>query len=123
MLLRPAPITDSPLFWLLLFGSVGLVMLTAVEPKFAKRQERIERMQQSREFARQPRDQTADAGQSFEQSATQVWQPVRQATLRPLMVFLAGMLMAGMVIMHLRRRKAIAECRPNDAAELEGESS
>ena len=120
MLPRPAPITDSPLFWLLLFGSVGLVMLTLVEPKFATRQERIQRMQQSREIARQPRERVAEQAPSFEHSGTPVWQPGRPATLRPLMLFLAGILVAVMVVMHVRRRKLIAEYRHSQAAHAEG---
>ncbi|HET6880227.1 MAG TPA: hypothetical protein VFI31_08735 [Pirellulales bacterium] len=116
MIPRPAPLTDSPWFWLLLFGSVGLVMLTAVEPKFAKRQERIERMHQSRQPGRQA---GADPAEARERAETPFWQPTRQATLRPLMLFLAGVLVAGVVAMQIRRQAAMADFRQALAAESE----
>lgn len=43
-----ATLTDSPWFWLFLFGGMGLVAVIAVGPKHARRQERLDRMQQTR---------------------------------------------------------------------------
>ena len=120
MIPRPAPLTDSPWFWLLLFGSVGLVMLTAVEPKFAKRQERIERMHQSRQLGRPAGGKPAETGERVE---TPFWQPTRQATLRPLMLFLAGVLVVAMVAMQIRRQAAMADYRQGQAAESEASKS
>jgi hypothetical protein len=120
MVARPPPITDSPLFWLLLFGSVGLVMLAAVEPKFVKRQERIERMQQSRQLDRRSDMPAAARGTSPTPSETPAWQPSRRATLRPLAVFLAAMLVAAMGVMHLRRRQAFAAFRNASSVGEEG---
>jgi hypothetical protein len=108
----PPPITDSPLFWLLLFGSVGLVLLTAIEPKFALRQERIERMHESRELGRQ-RTKTATGDRDAPE--TPVWQPTRQATLRPLMLFLAGVLVVGMGVLHVRRLRLARETTERNA--------
>lgn len=116
MIPRPAPITDSPLFWVLLFGSVGLVLLTAIEPKYIKRQERIARMQHTRERVRA--GQVAD-GQPREDSP----QPVKRATLRPLMLFLAMLLIAAMLVMQVRRQKAMSQYRRALAAQEEGTHS
>lgn len=114
---RPAPITDSPLFWLLLFGSVGLVLLTAIEPKFIKRQERIERMHESRQRAR-----PADRGQTRDLTAAPAWQPTGRVSLRPLMLFLAGVLLVTMVVMQFRRQRSIAQFREAEAADNEGKT-
>ena len=106
---RPAPMTDSPLFWVLLFGTMGLVMLSVVEPKYIKRQERIMRMQESRQRAKPAADRADDdltSGQPMP-----AWQPTRQASLWPLMLFMAGVLLVVMVVMHVRRHRAIAEYR------------
>lgn len=97
------PITDSPLFWLILFASMGLVMLAAVEPKFARRQERIERMQQSRQRAA---EHTKAAASKDVVEPTILWQPGQPASLRPLMLFVAAILVAAMIGMHIRSRKA-----------------
>ncbi|HEV3022630.1 MAG TPA: hypothetical protein VGX76_09180 [Pirellulales bacterium] len=45
---RAKPLTDSPWFWLLLFGSMAMAMSVAVQPRFARRYERLERMHQAR---------------------------------------------------------------------------
>lgn len=89
----------------MLFGSMALVMLTAVEPKFARRQERLERMQQSRQLGRANEPRT---GGDSEPSQTPLWQSVHRASLRPLMLFLAAVLAAGIIVMHVRRRMNVA---------------
>jgi hypothetical protein len=119
MISRPPPVTDSPLFWLLLFGSAGLLMLTAVEPKYIKRQERIVRMQESRERARPAGSEAVDDGQKAGRM-TPLWQPTEQATLRPLMLFLACVLFVAMIVMQVRRQRAIARYRQAQAALKEG---
>lgn len=97
--------TDSPWFWLMLFGSVALVMLAAVEPKFARRQERLERMQQSRELGRSA---GRPVGGNSESSPSPFWQPGPRNTLRPLMLFLAAILAAGIIVLNVRRKRALA---------------
>lgn len=119
MVARPPPITDSPLFWLLLFGSVGLVMLAAVEPKFMKRQERIERMQQSRQLDR-PTDMPVARRTAPAQPEMPAWQPTHRATLRPLALFLAAVLVAAIGAMHIRRRRAFSAFRDASSAAEEG---
>lgn len=88
------PIADSPWFWLLLFGGMGLLLLTVIEPKFIQRQERIERMQQSRQHAR-----PAAGEQTRDLANAPVWQPTRRVSLRPLMLFLAGVLLVAIIVL------------------------
>lgn len=46
---RPAPVTDSPWFWLMIFGVAALAALLAIAPKHARRQARLERMNATRD--------------------------------------------------------------------------
>ena len=46
---EPRRISDSPLFWFFMFGAMGLLALVAIAPKHAQRQERLERMADSRQ--------------------------------------------------------------------------
>lgn len=51
--MNPAPATDSPWFWMAAFAFMGLVWLVAFGPKYAQRQELIERRYEARlEIAR-----------------------------------------------------------------------
>lgn len=51
--MKPAPATDSPWFWMAAFAFVGLVWLAAFGPKYARRQENLERRYEARlEIAR-----------------------------------------------------------------------
>lgn len=122
MLPRTAPLTDSPLFWLMLFGSVGLVMLAAVEPKFARRQERIERMQESRKRSRPSTSPPDNQSREYDPSTTPIWQPGRPVSLRPLMLFVAGILVAGMIVMYVRRAIQMSERRPSATADAKANS-
>lgn len=45
----PGPLTDSPWFWLGLFGLAALVGLMAIGPKFAQRQHRLALQSEVRE--------------------------------------------------------------------------
>lgn len=111
----------------MLFGSMALIMLTVIEPKFARRQERLERMQQSRQLGRanqlgrradQPGEASKAAGGDAKSSPTRLWQPTHRANLRPLMLFLAAMLAGGIIVMQVRRRMA-ARCT-NDRSDIGG---
>lgn len=101
---RPPPLTDSPWFWLLLFGSMALIMLAIIEPKFARRQERLERMHQSRQLGR-PSERGRD--KQFDRPHVPAWQPTHRVSLRPLMLFLSALLAGGIIVMHLRRRRIL----------------
>jgi len=43
------PVTDSPWFWLVVFLTAAIATLAVVSPKFARRQARLERMNETRE--------------------------------------------------------------------------
>ncbi len=62
---RPPPLTDSPWFWLVLFGGMGSMALVAIGPKYGGRQAPIERKYQVQQRLRIPADggapSTADA--------------------------------------------------------------
>lgn len=90
------------MFWLLLFGSTALLMLAVIEPKFAKRQERLERMSQSRVRAAQAisSEKTASDGSVYTESPR--WQATQRPTLRPLIFFIALVLLAASLVMRFR---------------------
>lgn len=104
---RSSPATDSPLFWLIVFVSMALVMSVAVEPKFARRQERLDRMHESRQQSRPMADGATDNGVSVEKPPrpVQSWQPGRRITLRPLTSVLAVLLLISLVAWHVIRRR------------------
>jgi hypothetical protein len=108
------PVTDSPLFWLIVFVTMALVMSVTVQPKFARRQERLDRMHESRQRARPavgdaPNAQGAAADEPPQ--PVQSWHPSRRVTLRPLTAVLAALLLAGLVAWHVTRRRAHAAAR------------
>jgi len=92
------PLADSPWFWLSLFLAAALAALMVVSPKFAYRQERLERMNETHEqIAReragaQPPSDTAEIPDESSQP------PSRRSSLGPL----------GMVISLLLALSAIA---------------
>lgn len=105
-----SPATDSPLFWLIVFISMALVMSVAVEPKFARRQERLDRMHESRLRSRAA---TGDAPDTMRAASAdkpprpvQSWQPGRRVTLRPLTSVLAVLLVIALVAWRVSRRRA-----------------
>jgi hypothetical protein len=106
----PKPLADSPLFWLLLFASAALVMLAVVQPKFAEREARLERMYHSRgraaersppSAARQPSDP-----REFEAEEPEEYVPAEPiVTLRPLMFLLSGIVFAAWIALAVLRRR------------------
>ncbi|HEY1602625.1 MAG TPA: hypothetical protein VGG64_23680 [Pirellulales bacterium] len=87
------PITDSPWFWLVLFGSSALVAIVVVSPKYAYRQARLERMNSTREQI--ARGQVAEALETADPDALITDLPrdsSRQFTLGPLATALALLL-------------------------------
>jgi hypothetical protein len=102
------PLSDSPWFWLLLFGSMALAMLTAIEPKFTRRYERLERMHEARNqvalrSAASHGEQVAEAG---DDSAEPIALNSGGGTLRPIMFVLAGLMFAAVLAMAVLRRRA-----------------
>ncbi|HEV7221104.1 MAG TPA: hypothetical protein VGN42_00285 [Pirellulales bacterium] len=108
----PKPLADSPLFWLLLFGSAALVMLAVVQPKFAQREARLERMYHSRQLAAQAAKTGAARRPSdpsdFEADEYAPAEPI--VTLRPLMFLLSGVVLAAWIALAVLRRRQWREC-------------
>lgn len=90
------------MFWLLLFGSTALVMLAVIEPKFAKRQERLERMSQSRGRAAQAVASGNTASDPSVYAESPRWHATQRPTLRPLIFFIALVLLAASLVMRFR---------------------
>jgi hypothetical protein len=96
------PISDSPLFWMFLFGLVALVAVTVVGPRYARRQGQLQQKYEAREqIARQAAE---PGGPATGQEVAPV-QPVTPPTLRPLSLALAGFLAiiaAALLVQRLR---------------------
>ena len=104
----PKPLSDSPLFWLLLFGGMALAMAALIQPKFAQREARLERMYHSRQLAAE-RSAAKTRGDEAEREARDADSPEYQpaepiVTVRSLMYLLAGVLLAGAIVLTLLRR-------------------
>lgn len=79
----PAPLTDSPLFWLALFGVFGLVAMFVIGPKYAVRQGGIEARFQNREMASRWKGQTIHSADAVEAARLPV-SPDQRKLLIPL---------------------------------------
>ena len=87
------------MFWLLLFGSTALIMLAVIEPKFAKRQERLERMSQSRTRAAQNIAAGDAKPRDPDDAETPRWEAARRPTLQPLILFIGFVVLASSLAM------------------------
>ena len=87
----PPPVTDSPWFWICLFGTFGLVMLVAMDAKYAQRQAQIERQYQGRTRAAQQRAGETPSTPMSTRHQTQI-------TLKPLYPVLAMFVLAGWIL-------------------------
>lgn len=87
------------MFWLLLFGSTALIMLAVIEPKFAKRQERLERMAQSRTRAAQTVAASDAEPNDSDYAETPRWEAERRPTLQPLVLFIGFLVLAASLVM------------------------
>ena len=98
------PITDSPWFWLFLFGVFGLAALAAIGPKYVRRQALIERQYYAREEivrrqSESPEDRAASKAQPAEAPPGELLIP-----LRPLALLLSAILLVLFVVWTLRRQ-------------------
>ena len=86
-------LSDSPWFWLLLFGAAAVAALAAIGPKHVRRQERLVRMQAAREWVQMDAvAKSADGSATApDDSALPAIEPP-QVSVRPLMMFLASAL-------------------------------
>lgn len=102
------PLSDSPLFWLLLFGGMALAMAAVIRPKFEQREARLERMYHSRQLAagRSPaKAEGAAAERAAPDSALPEYQPREPiVTIRSLMLLLAAVLAAASLTLAFPRR-------------------
>lgn len=109
----PKPLSDSPLFWLLLFGGMALAMAALIQPKFEQREARLERMYHSRQLAAQrsaAKANRASSSPSPHDSASPEYQPAEPiVTVRSLMFLLAALLLAASVAIVLMRRRPPSE--------------
>lgn len=109
----PKPLSDSPLFWLLLFGGMALAMAALIQPKFEQREARLERMYHSRQLAAErsaPKVNEASSAPAPEDSASPEYQPDQPiVTVRSLMFLLAALLLAASLAIVLMRRRPKSE--------------
>lgn len=104
----PKPLSDSPLFWLLVFGGMALAMAALIQPKFEKREARLERMYHSRQLAAGRSAAQAPGAESQSaapDSASPEYRPDEPiVTIRSLMLLLAAVLLAASLgLVFLRR--------------------
>ena len=104
----PRPITDSPWFWVYLFGTAALIALALVSPKFGPRQAQIEREYQGRTRAAQNLNgENPDLTMSTAQRTL--------VTLRPLFIALAVITAAGWAVFWWTRQRATQSEPPSTA--------
>jgi hypothetical protein len=105
------PLSDSPWFWLLLFGSMALAMSAAVSPRFAKRYERLERMHQARvEIAARVNSPggASDVTGPSDAPSDAIALNSGGGSLAPLMYVLAGLMFLAALALIVTRRRAEA---------------
>lgn len=109
----PKPLSDSPLFWLLLFGGAALALAAVIQPKFAQREARLERMYHSRQLAARrsaAKANKAESASAPQSSASPEYQPGEPiVTVRSLMFLLAAVLLAAAIAIVLVRRGQTSE--------------
>ncbi len=92
---RP-PITDSPWFWLYVFGTAGILALLATSTKFGARQSQLDRQFEGRRHATaQPSD--LEAERPFSSPGERI------QSLRPLYIVLTVALLGGWVALWWQR--------------------
>jgi len=93
----PRPLTDSPWFWVYLFGTAALIALALISPKFGPRQAQIEREYQGRTRAAQNLNGVEPDLAMSSAERTLI-------TLRPLFLALAGVTSLGWIVFWWTRR-------------------
>jgi hypothetical protein len=100
--------TDSPWFWVYLFGTAALIALALISPKFGPRQAQIEREYQGRTRATQNLNGVEpDLAMSSAQRTL--------VTLRPLFLALAAITSLGWIVFWWTRRNPRETPRTNIA--------
>jgi hypothetical protein len=93
----PRPLTDSPWFWVYLFGTAALIALALMGPKFGPRQAQIEREYQGRTRAAQNLSGVEPDLAMSSAERTLI-------TLRPLFLALAAITSLGWIVFWWTRR-------------------
>lgn len=92
------PVTDSPWFWVCLFSTMGIVLLTVFDTRIGSRQAQMEREYQARQIAGQTVMEPDGTGQLATRGNTRI-------TKRPLLIILsAGVIVAWSVLWWRRAR-------------------
>ncbi|MBL8829161.1 MAG: hypothetical protein JNM18_19415 [Planctomycetaceae bacterium] len=81
------PLTDSPFFWLVVFGAAALIGGLAIAPKYTQRMDRVERMYEARNKAYAER-----IGVDTSQTTVAM---NRDVSIRELLIFVAVLLLGG----------------------------
>jgi hypothetical protein len=122
------PLTDSPWFWLCLFGCAALIGLVVVAPKYAKRGQRLEWQHQGREHAFReravattPTSDRSDDGESqtLKPRAAAV-DPPAPASVWPLIAAIGGVLLLGGAAVFTLRMWRTDQSQPADAPPARG---
>jgi hypothetical protein len=85
-------LSDSPWFWLLMFGAAAVAALAVIGPKHVRRQQRLVRMQAARERVQTATAKAADSSQPAAEDSVQEAVEQPHVSVRPLMAFLASAL-------------------------------
>jgi heme exporter protein D len=102
---------DSPWFWLALFGTIAVLALLAISPKYARRQLRLESRHQHRLQARSRRpDQAPTTPRRELPAGARTDNP--KATLVPLLAVFAMLAISGYLGLYFshRRHRAGSRC-------------
>jgi hypothetical protein len=103
------PITDSPWFWVYLFGTAALIALALLTPKYGPRQAQLEREFQGRQRAAQNLN-----GQEPSITMSSADRPL--ISLQPLYFGLAALTAVAWIVFWLRRQVWTSEPRPTLAS-------
>jgi hypothetical protein len=102
-------LTDSPWFWAMVFSAMGVVLLLAISPKYARRQGRLELQYQARqEIARRQVEGTAATRESGAEGSAAPPAPGELIIRLGPLVLLFAVLFAIAAGMLYRARRAIA---------------
>lgn len=89
------PLTDSPWFWLFLFGLAGVAALAAIGPKYVRRQAKIEQQYYAREeILRRQVERPAEAGAKRAEDKAAPGRGELLIPLWPVVAVLLGLLLA-----------------------------
>jgi hypothetical protein len=121
---KPAPLADSPWFWLGLFSLTAVVAILAIGPKFYQRQQRLERQSHVREQvwrqrAEQPKEKAAPAEGTREAADNDPYPSEVRNRLWPLAVLGAAVTIGCWGWLWWQRRSALNDRAPPGMTQIE----